>query len=145
MVKVDKEIRNEIKDLLRKSGLKATWDLVSFVEKIAREVGEETHAEYQKESKEKYLKGKEARDHAKQKQIEEGERFKQIVKPGMIVKCRGTRDRYGIREVLEVSALGITARKIECRWNGGNPTYKKDSYITTHGWDKVKEILDIKI
>jgi len=89
-----------------------------------------------------YLKKKE-KDHLR------GLKMKKNVKPGMFVKCEGTKDRVGIREVLEVNDVEITARKIsrniQITKDANIPNkyiYVRDSYITTHLWDKVVKIIN---
>jgi hypothetical protein len=84
-----------------------------------------------------------------QKDKNRGETMKDLVKPGMIVKCNGTNDRVGLREVLEVNEFGIIARKIvkRIKWDlkKEDPNriyYERDSYITNHRWDKVASIVE---
>lgn len=84
----------------------------------------------------------------KEKNRERGKKMKELVNPGMFVRCEGTKDRIGVREVLEINSLGIVARKISRRvdWqkssNDPNKYYWiRDEYITTHSWDKIYEII----
>lgn len=92
---------------------------------------------------EKYLKEKDRRERAKKKHEIEGEKFKKILRAGNIIKCRGTNDGKGIREVISMDAVQVTCRKLTGRrgvhntWQG----MKRDNYITEHKWDKIVEIL----
>ena len=78
-----------------------------------------------------------------------GEHMKTVVKPGDIVKCRGTNDRTGYREVLEATDYGIQARKLVQRGRQRDPNdpkkikvmLERDGYITDHTWDKVAKRL----
>jgi len=79
-----------------------------------------------------------------------GELMKITVVPGDIVKCRGTNDGQGIREVIECTQSGISARKIErqVKINSNGPNeivFVRAPYLTTHSWEKVAKILDIEI
>ena len=77
-----------------------------------------------------------------------GELMKNTVVVGDIVKCRGTNDRTGFREVLEVDDYGIQARKLVQRGRQRDPNdpnkiklmLERDGYITSHSWDKVARI-----
>ncbi len=77
-----------------------------------------------------------------------GDLMRITVIPGDIVKCRGTNDRQGIREVLECTEYGIKARKIERRVKyirgpamlTPEITHERAGYITEHSWDKVAKI-----
>jgi hypothetical protein len=80
-----------------------------------------------------------------QKNQERGESMKALVKPGMIVKCEGTKDHQGVREVLEINEFGIVARKLERTRRLDMNRWGRSNYITTHNWDKISEILNITI
>ena len=81
---------------------------------------------YQKSVEKKELRGKEM--------------AKKVI-PGMIVICEGTKDRFGLREVLEVSESGIVARKIKKHRGISGPKFIRAPYITDHMWMKVKRIV----
>lgn len=88
------------------------------------------------------LNKKKYEEEKKRKQIR-GEQMKKIVKPGMFVQCEGTRDGLGLREVLEVGEHRITARKITRSWNkNSGKKWARDTYITTHEWNKIVRIVD---
>ena len=99
------------------------------------------------ESQSKYEKNQESYRRQVEKHRKMGELMKITVVPGDIVKCRGTNDRQGIREVLETTEYGIKARKIErqvkINRNGPNEiTHVRGNHITDHGWDKVAKIFE---
>lgn len=85
----------------------------------------------------------------KERNKQRGEEMKKVVKPGMIVLCEGTRDPFGIREVIEVKKDGIVGRKIIKVWKGKRPQsghlFVRDEYITTNQWDKIVKIIYIEI
>lgn len=88
----------------------------------------------------------------KEKKRLRGIEIKKKVKPGMFVKCEGTKDGFGIREVLSIDDNGITARMISRKIhiisdvNVPNEYYWfRDSYITTHQWNKVVKIIKVKL
>jgi len=125
-------------------------EIIERKAKQLREMIPEEPAPYDPDaSQRKYEKNKKYRENAKKRQIEEGEKLKEKVKPGDVVKCRGTKDGLGLREVLEVDDREITARKLirAPRNIGGERKWVtvRDHYITTHGWDKVVEILKMEI
>jgi len=104
------------------------------------------------ESQSKYEKNQKAYKKQVEKHREMGELMKITVVPGDIVKCRGTNDRQGIREVLECTEYGIKARKIQRRVRyirdtedsrkTTEITYERAGYITQHSWDKVAKIFE---
>ena len=113
-----------------------------IMEKISDLDSAKSQSNFQK-NQENYIKQKVANNIR-------GEKMKKKVKVGMFVKCRGTKDGIGLREVLEVDDYGIQTRKItkKIRWHlpKGDPKlyyWIRDSYITSHGWDKVKTIIDV--
>jgi hypothetical protein len=60
----------------------------------------------------------------------------------MVIICEGTRDRHGYRLILALEKNRVVARKIHFnKWS--NPKFwELDLYITDHGYEKVKCILD---
>ena len=110
-----------------------SWERERFV----RQMNDDMYEDDSAKRKEQYLKNKERRQKQIEKQRQQGEEFKKIVKPGDIVVCRGTKDGLGLREVLEVRNGGITARKISRSMRG---YWYRDSYITEHYWEKIREI-----
>ncbi|NJO89614.1 MAG: hypothetical protein HC831_12190 [Chloroflexia bacterium] len=64
-------------------------------------------------------------------------KFRHSVKPGMIIKVKGTNDGKGYRLVLETSDFSVTCRKLSYR----NEKWRKEKYITEHYWPKVTKIL----
>jgi len=102
---------------------------------------------------EKYAKNRESYRRQRKQHEALGELMKITVVPGDIVKCRGTNDGQGIREVIECTQSGISAHKIERRVDYKNKDAKgkpriyfvRAPYLTTHGWEKVAKILDIEI
>jgi hypothetical protein len=111
---------------------KTSWERQKFFDTMDRALYE-TDLE---RDRDKYQKNQERRKRQLEKQNQVGDEMKELVKPGDIVICRGTKDGIGLREVLEVDDYRITARKILLRRNG----YFRDTYITTHEWNKVREI-----
>jgi len=76
-----------------------------------------------------------------QRNIARGEEFKKILKPGMVIICEGTRDRKGYRLVLALEDERIIARKIDRVWQSKSE-WQLEPYITDHGYEKIKCILD---
>lgn len=92
-----------------------------------------------------------------QKEIDSirGQELRKSIEVGTIIKCKGTKDKTGIREVLEIASEGVIARKIKVvktthkmkelgLW-GTTTSYERDNYITRHQWNKIVKILNIKI
>lgn len=135
-------MKEVIKELMRKHGAYA-------VRKACREASDEIWQEEKPKREAEYKKGRERAARAKERRIAKGEEFKELVKVGMVVKMRGTRDRNGYREVLKVSDSGLELRKLSSirvkdrnhpRW--GKSVLQREMYITTQGWDKVVTIIE---
>ncbi len=95
-------------------------------------------------SEKKYQNNKKSYENLRKKHEAIGELMKNSVVPGDIVKCRGTNDRMGFREVLECNEDGIKARKLvkdrvkikgQIKW-----VLVRGDYITNHYWNKVAKI-----
>lgn len=71
------------------------------------------------------------------RETKNAEKFSKKVKPGMIIKVKGTNDRKGYRLVMETDDFGVTCRKLSFQ----RKKWKKEKYITSHMWNKIKEIL----
>ena len=133
-IKVSTLTREEVKTYLKSLpnvARRTLYDEVSaedFRERVEerRRKADENRAKYQTQ-KEKYY--------------QHGQYMRGQVKPGDVVKVRGTKDGVGVREVLEVDSQGITARKLK-KFRG---EWTRDSYITTHNWDKVVDFRIIKL
>ena len=101
--------------------------------------------DYEK-SREKSKKNRESYKRQVEKHKAIGEEMKEKVKPGDIVKCRGTNDGQGIREVMAVNEHGIEARKLERRMDRTTKPRRfffiRAGYITQHSWDKVAKIFE---
>ncbi len=126
----------DVKEYMR-THFKSSWERTDFIRKInieLQEVDYEIQKEYRGKQQEMARKKRERQDSV-------GQEMKKIVKPGMVVKCRGTKDGQGIREVMEVNEYGIIARKVTMEMR----EYFRDSYITEHYWNKVMKVLDIEI
>jgi len=126
--------KEDVKEFLR-TQFKSSWERDIFIQQIINELYNEGY--------DQRLKDQNIRAERRKKQIEKqnevGEEMKKVVKPGMIVICRGTKDGIGLREVLEVDDYGINARKISHHMRGH---WYRDNYITTHRWNKVRAIRD---
>lgn len=125
---------DQVIDYLTKLGASAVSTLMLKI----REIDDEISIRKYESSKKSYKKNK-------LKNIIAGEKFKKTVKVGMLLKMRGTRDREGLREVLEINDDGLVCRKIIChlfhKTTSCEKTYKRDTYITSHQWDKIIKIL----
>jgi hypothetical protein len=88
--------------------------------------------------KTKYDKGRKYRESQTLKQEEAGELFKKIVKPGDIIRVRGTKDGVGLREVLETNKHEVVCRKLSNPFRSAK--LKREKYLTTHYWSKIKSI-----
>ena len=101
--------------------------------------------DYEK-TKEQSRKNKEAYLRQVEKRRAIGELMKQTVKVGDVVKCHGTNDGQGIREVMAVNEHGIEARKLERRMDRTTKPRRfffiRAGYITQHSWDKVAKIFE---
>ena len=101
--------------------------------------------DYEK-SRERSKKNRESYQRQVERHRAVGEEMKEKVKVGDVVKCRGTNDRQGIREVMNVTEYGIEARKLERRLDRTSKPrrffYIRAGYITNHSWDKVAKIFE---
>ena len=68
---------------------------------------------------------------------ERADKFKASIKPGMIIKVKGTSDGKGYRLVLETKPGEVVCRKLSV-FRG---KFEKENYITQHYWNKVTKIL----
>lgn len=95
-------------------------------------------------SKSKYEKNRKSYLQQVEKHRKQGEEMKKKVKVGDIIKCRGTNDGRGFREVIEVKDHEVVCRKLSLRasFNTGQKWIVREHYITTHGWEKVAKIYD---
>lgn len=103
-----------------------------------------------KRRNEQFKKEREKRNKIKENKNLRGEKFEKIVEVGMVVQCEGTKDGKGYREVLKLIPSGIEARKlnlIKITKLGEviDKYFERDLYITTHGWDKIKQVLTLRI
>jgi hypothetical protein len=138
----------EVKEYLG-THFKSSWERTDFIRKINIELQEVDHEREEVDWVKRQAKARRKIE----RQNEVGETMKKVVKAGMVVKCRGTKDGLGIREVMEVNEYGIVARKIcqQRRTMGTMSTsqsyirYYRDGYITEHQWNKVTKILDIEV
>ena len=87
----------------------------------------------------KYMSNKKKYEEQKKRNEEKGEKFKEEVQVGDIIKVAGTKDGKGFRLVLKKSDYDVECRKLY--WDWKNKVYKPETYITTHYWDKVRKIL----
>jgi hypothetical protein len=95
----------------------------------------------------KYIENRKKYKAQKKSDIERGEKFKKQIKPGMLIRVKGTRDGIGLRVVMEVNESEVTCRKVSIRRIENIKTIVGEKYITTHGWDKVVKIIqeDVKL
>lgn len=143
---LDKEDEQILIDLAQKYD---EYSLINAVRQVHRKLWQINEPQRELER----LERKERYEKQKQVKYDRGQEFKKIVKPGDVVRVEGTKDNIGAREVIETSERGITARKLKKSFNKipstelrkGDRIWVRDVYMTTHQWDKVAEILDIKI
>lgn len=134
--------RKELKEFLLKYP-----EITSY--KFFHEVKMEIWKDGKDEREVRYKKGREKSVATKARKIARGEVFKQTIKVGDVVKMEGTNDILGVREVMETDEGGVTCRKIikhvRTTDKERKVTFHRDSYITTHGWNKINRLLNIKI
>lgn len=92
-----------------------------------------------KERLDKYDKNRERYRQSVIKKNLRGEKFKEILKPGMIIKVEGTKDRTGYREILRLDDYRIECRKL--LYSRKRSAFIRESYITTHMYSKVSKII----
>ncbi|MBW3020184.1 hypothetical protein KY334_02730 [Candidatus Woesearchaeota archaeon] len=130
--------REQIIEYLYNLSHKDRHKLISLIDKKAKEKDEREFEEDRLERHRKSLENRKKYELLKEQKIKKGESLKEIVKVGDIIKCEGTKDGHGMREVISKNVFGVECRKLK-KFRG---SWKRDSYITNHGWEKVVKILE---
>ncbi len=92
--------------------------------------------------KEKANQNKIKRLAQEERNLKNGQEIKALTKPGDILKVRGTNDGRGYRLVVKIEDYKVICQKLS--WKFQLKKFKKENYMTTHGWDKVFDILHTK-
>lgn len=110
------------------------------------EIEDELWGAGKSERQKKYEEGKARYQATKEKKVKRGEVFSTLVKVGDYVEVEGTKNK-GVRLVEDLKSWGVVGRHIKVPFTYLDDEiehYPQGSYITEHGWDKVKRIIKIK-
>lgn len=146
MKKIEKQDEKILFELAEKYD---KYSLTNGIRNVYRKIWELGASDRERER----LERKKRYEEQRKAKYERGQKLKDVIKPGDIVKVEGTKDNVGVREVLETDNYRIIARKLKRGINKvstnelrkGDRIWVRDTYITTHQWDKVVKKLDIKI
>jgi hypothetical protein len=91
--------------------------------------------------KERLLEKQKRKEAKEKRDAERSKEFKSKVKVGQIIKVAGTRDRTGIRLVMEIHDRTVFCRKLVPVYPRKDGYYTKDNYANHHEWKMVRKIL----
>ena len=126
--------QDTLRKLVRKYGPYKLDDLIDTINSSVWE--EERPARIKKEA--------DNRDQYILRKIEEarvGEEIAKTLEPGMIVKVRGTKNN-GVREIVAVYRDEIVGHHLTRHYKDPKGEWRRGSYITTHGFDKIVKVLE---
>jgi hypothetical protein len=119
-----------LKDLVTRCGAHLIRDRVDTI-------SNELYAEGATLRQVTYKKNKASYQKTKDRKEARGERYKTLVLPGDVIEVEGASGKW--REVLKVTGWQVECRKL--KWNNGGKFFVRDSYFTSHMFNKIKRIV----